>query len=542
MAPALQWNYQQPFTYTQYTEVITMSYDTIIIGAGAAGAILAARLTEDASRSVLLLEAGPDFPNSAELPEEIRYHYSKPGNLWGRAFGPTTNYGWGYMATRTPVADPMFVPRGKIMGGSTAVNATIFFRGIPEDYDDWAAQGNDRWSFRELLPFFCKNEQDRDFQNAYHGNDGPIPAWRFPRAVWTEESVAFYEACRAAGYPHCSDHNAPDAAGVGPLAHNNVDGIRWSTVLGYLDPARQRPNLTIQADSLVHRVLFDGHRAIGVLVEHQGKLSTVHADEIIVSAGAIASPHLLLHSGVGPADDLRRLGIDVVQDLPGVGQNLRDHPQVLFVLRTKPEVPVSWLNPRLNLALTYTATGSHLRNDMILIPSANATEGGVTSDAPPIGFYIVPSIYLAVGAGSLHLTSTDPHLQPALNYNYLAEEFDLRRLREAVRITEALLADPAFRAIVAEQISPAPVDLVSDAALDAWMLRNVTTSHHSSSTCKMGPASDRMAVVDQFGKVHGLAGLRVADASIMPDCIRANTNVTTMVIGERIADLMRQGF
>ena len=523
-----------------------MTHHTIIIGAGASGAILAARLTEDADRSVLLLDAGPDFSTLETLPEEIRYAYGRPRNLWARAFGIDTQYGWDYHATRTPLvnpaeAEPMFVPRGRITGGSTAVNAMIFLRGVPEDYDDWAARGNDRWGFQELLPFFCKNENDVDFQNEYHGNNGPILAHRFPRAEWAPEHAAFYAACRAAGYTDCPDHNAPDASGVGPLAHNNVDGIRWSTNLGYLNPARGRANLTIQADSLVHRILFQGSRAVGVLVEHGGELQTIYADEIIVSAGAIASPQLLLRSGIGPADDLRNLDIPVVQHLPGVGQNLRDHPQVMVTVRTKAEQPRDWRMPRLNTALTYTASGSHLRNDMILIPCSNAMTDGVNDDSPPIGFWIVPSIYLAAGAGTLRLTSTDPHVQPALDYNYLVEPFDLVRLREGVRMTIDLLNHAAFAEIIEARVAPADADLTTDAALDQWMLRTVTTSHHSSGTCKMGPAADNMAVVDQFGNVHGIDNLRVVDASIMPDCIRANTNVTSMVIGERVADFIQQG-
>ena len=354
------------------------------------------------------------------------------------------------------------------------------------------------------------------------------------------EQAAFYDASLDAGYPDCPDHNDPDSTGVGPLALNNPDGIRWSTAIGYLNPARHRLNLTIKANCLVHRLLFEGKRAVGVQVESGGEMFDVYGEEIVLSGGSIGSPHILMLSGIGPADHLKAIGIPMVHDLPGVGQNLRDHPQVSVTLRVKEAFLPDGTEPRLQIGLRYTAEGSDLRNDMFLLPTAFATEEGylVESDSVPLGFHVAACIYLAVGAGEIRLASADPHQQPALDYNYLTESFDRERLRESVRIIIDLLEHNAFKKLVAERLAPTDADLATDRALNEWLLRQVATSHHISSTCKMGPDSDPMAVVDQYGKVYGVEGLRVADASIMPDCIRANTNVTTMVIGERISDFM----
>ena len=520
-----------------------MNYDTIIVGAGSAGAILATRLTEDPGRSVLLLEAGPDFPEFEQVPDEIKFGYGRDRNIWARAFGRDTKFGWGYSARATDKVPDMLVPRGKIVGGSSAVNAQIFLRGVPEDYDGWASLGNDEWSFDQLLPYFRKNEADPDFSDSFHGASGPIRAQRFNYEELNPEHQAFYDACRAAGYPDRPDHNAPDSSGVGPLALNNPDGIRWSTAIGYLSQARHRLNLTIKADCLVHRVLFEGRRAVGLEVESGDEMFNVYGEELLLCGGAIGSPHILMLSGIGPADDLRSVGVEVVRGLPGVGQNLRDHPQVPVKLRAKEEFLPDGTEPRLQVALSYTARGSDLRNDMFILPVTFATEEGlyVESDSMPFGFYVVACIYLAASAGEIKLASSDPHVQPALDYNYLAEPSDRERLREAVRIVIDLISRREFKELIAERIGPTDADLATDEALDEWMIREVSTSHHVSATCKMGPGSDPMAVVDQYGKVHGVEGLRVADASIMPDCIRANTNVTSMVIAERIADFIHRG-
>ena len=515
-----------------------MKYDVIIVGGGAAGSVLAGRLSEDPNRSVLVLEAGKDYPDFDHIPDEVKYGHTR------YAESPDSEHNWALRGKATEEQGEIHVAQGKVIGGGSSINGQAMQRGLPEDYDAWASLGNDEWSYSKVLPFFRRMENDLDVHDDFHGTDGPIIAHRFKRETWLPAQVAFYEACRAAGFPDSPDHNHPDSTGIGPIPLNNPNGIRFSTALGYLDQARHRLNLTLRSDCTVHRIIFDGNRATGVEVESGGEKFVLEGDQIILSAGAIGSPQLLMLSGVGPKDQLSSLGIPVVVDAPGVGQNMRDHPGVWVTWRTKPGFELDGLAPRMQLTLRYTADGSPLRNDMKISMQSFATgrvnRGGNRME--PIGIRITGGIQLAAGAGELRLTSTDPTVQPYLDYRYLEDEFDRERLREMVRLCIKLGEHESFKDIIEERVDPTDEHLASDEALDAWLMREVTTSQHISCTCKMGPTTDPMAVVDQFGSVHGAEGLRVVDASIMPDCIRANTNVTTMMIGERISDFIREGY
>ena len=503
-----------------------MAYDVIIVGAGSAGATLAARLSQDPNRSVLLLEAGPYFTEIEHLPEDVR----NGDDVIAAARGSSL---WKFVAKGNEHQDrSMVVPRGKIVGGSSSVNGTIFIRGVPEDYDSWAAMGNHLWSYQNVLPYFRKLERDLDFGGDFHGKEGPIPVRRFNREDWRPSLEAFYQVCRRAGFPHESDMNSPETSGVGPRPLNSVDSLRVSTFIGYLKPSIHRLNLTVKGNAMVRRVLLDGNRAVGVEVESGGEIFEMEGREIILSGGAIGSPFILLHSGVGPAEELRTLGIPVVHDLPGVGENLRDHPSIQMWFKLAEEHRESPFASQ--VGLRYTATGSDLRNDMFISPYP----GEVVNGAPHMGFRVI--LELAIGAGKLSLASADPRENPQLDYRYLEDPWDLERLREGVKLGLRLSTSPPLDKFFEGRTVPQDADVASDQALDQWLLANVETPHHSSGTCKMGPSSDAMAVVNQYCGVHGLEGLRVIDASIMPDVIRANTNATSIMIGERAVEWVEQ--
>ncbi len=510
-----------------------MVYDDIIVGGGSSGAVLAARLSEDSSRSVLLLEAGPDFASIEETPADL---------LDGKNVS-VVDHDWHFTAEALPGRTIPY-PRGKTTGGTSAVNATVALRGVPADYDEWASLGNPAWAWQNVLSYFRRIEDDQDEGGDLHGKNGPIYVRRWRQEELHPFSAAVGAAFRDLGFPLVSDHNHPESSGFGPFPVNQNNGIRVSTAIGYLLLARHRLNLTIRPHCLVNRVLFDGNRAIAVEVESGGEMQRVEGRRITLSAGAVASPAILLRSGVGPQTDLAALGIQLTLDLPGVGANLLDHPTASLMLIPKPGI-CDKNTPSVQMVLRTTTPGSDEFNDLQIFAVNQLDMSGFDPElvqklGTSLFTRVVASLQRPLSKGRLSLTSTDPHVQPRLELNYFDHPEDMRRMIEGLRICLQVAQSPDIQALVEGVVGLSAEDLATDEGLEKAVRYTANTTFHPVGTAKMGPASDPEAVVDERCRVHGLDGLRVVDASVMPNIVRANTNLTCIMIGERVADWMRE--
>ena len=500
-------------------------YDLIVVGAGAGGAVVAARASEDPRIRVLLIESGPDYPNVEALPEDLRNvnHGSFFDHDWGLRYTPTAT------SRTTPFA------RGRVTGGSSAVNTAIALRGVPSDYDEWASLGNPLWRWEKVLPAFKRLETDLDFgETAVHGGSGPLPIRRHTRDELVPYQAAFLDACAELGYPECHDHNDPADSGYAPHPMNKRGTLRISTAIAYLGPARGRPNLTIRADTDVRRVVVKAGEATGVEVRAAGAIETISARQVVLACGAIHSPAVLIRSGIGPRDVLDRLGVGVVRELGGVGQHMQDHPAIGPTLVPKPGV-ADWEQPVIQTTLRYTATGSSDFNDMQLEPLSFMHIQG-----PELLMGLAACVFKSYSYGNLEFDSADIDAKPRPLMNYLSDERDYIKIIDGLRRAQELCATKAIATVSDGVRRPTGGEMADPALLEPWIRRNSATGAHPSCTARMGPADDETAVVDERGLVHGLRGLRIADASIMPRVPSANTNIPTIMIGERIGEWVRE--
>jgi choline dehydrogenase len=423
------------------------------------------------------------------------------------------------------------------------MNGQIAIRGMLEDYDDWAAQGCTGWSGQDVLPYFIKLENDLDFgHEPYHGTDGPLPVYRAPLEKWGPVDLALREAALALGYPWAEDCNAPGATGVSPYPINSRNEERVSTNDAYLEPARDRANLTIMGETLVDGVCFEGTHATGVRALVDGQPWEFQAGEVIIAAGAVHSPTILLRSGIGPAVHLQSLGLPVVADLP-VGRNLVEHSGIWLGVAVKPEKRVTDVRFRhTNCCVRYSSRLAGAGdNDMIMI-SMNLMS--MDESGPATGLVIVDT-FQTFSRGMLELASPDPTTQPRIDLAMLADERDLIRMRDGFKRLFAVtqhtafqeIADRIFGTVTGEEIATLP----PDAAIDHWLLTEITDAQHPVGTCRMGAEADPRSVVDPACRVIGVQGLRVIDASVMPENPRANTHFTTVMIAEKMAAELRGG-
>ena len=505
-------------------------HDVVVVGSGAAGGALAARLAERGGGSVLVVEAGP----VERQPEADR--------LSNVSFA-LTQRDWGLEVELAPGRRSAY-PQGKAAGGSSAVNGALALRGLPSDYDGWAALGNAPWSWAELLPCFRRLEDDRDASGPLHGRGGPIPIVRWGEPELTAQQRAFRDGCLAHGFAAVADHNDGRSFGVGPFPMNRAEGRRVSTAMGYLEPARALPGLAIEGGARAVRVRFEGRRATGVELEQRGERRFAAAREVILAAGAIQTPALLWRSGVGPAAELARLGIDVVCDLPGVGASLMEHVGAFLLAVPEPGVcDPSEVQFQLGVRAPRSehADEGELFFGMMSYWDLAAQPELAARAGAPLVFALTCGVQRPHARGRVRLDGADPSLPPRVELNLLGHPEDRRRLRHALRTCRALAAQPPLARRIRRLALLDDAAFHDDAALDAYLAATCLPWYHPSGTARMGPDRDPGAVVDPTLRVRGVEGLRVADASVIPRIPRAPTNLTCIAIGERAADLVAAG-